>query len=422
MNRAALIDRLAPPAEAGETGSTEAGNALIQLVSLSMTKLADGLINPKLVLAWLLGAVGAPAAAVGALVPVREAGALLPQLALARRVEASPQRKWFWVAGSAVQGLAALGIAASVLALEGAAAGWAVVGCLAVLALARAACSVSHKDTLARTVQKTRRGAITGAAGTAGSAAVLIFGGLLALGVIPLGVTAIAVAVMVAGGLWMGAALLFRGLDEPAEANGDEEGLGSLLRPLAEDGQLRRFILARALLTATALAVPYLVMLQGMREEGGLGALGPLVLASGLATILAAYVWGRLSDRSSRRTLMAAGGLAALVFAATAAAGWLTGGLGGTLGAVGAVFVAQIAYEGVRSGRKIHLTDMTDDSERARYTALSNTMIGGVLVLGGGFGVIADYAGPALVLALFAAMCALAVAVAAGLEEVQEEG
>ena len=52
---------------------------LIHLTSLGLTKTADGLIDPKLVLAWLLNALGAPGYLTGLLVPVREAGALLPR-------------------------------------------------------------------------------------------------------------------------------------------------------------------------------------------------------------------------------------------------------------------------------------------------------------------------------------------------------
>jgi len=45
----------------------EARNGVRHMVSLSMTKVADGLIDPKLVLSWLAGALGAPAALTGPL-------------------------------------------------------------------------------------------------------------------------------------------------------------------------------------------------------------------------------------------------------------------------------------------------------------------------------------------------------------------
>jgi len=130
----------------------EARNGMVHVVSLILTKTADALIDPKLVLSWLLTALAAPSAMIGLLVPVREAGALLPQLAFARKVEASPERKRFWALGSAVQGLAALGIAAAPLLLTGALAGGVILSCLAVLAVARSASSVSYKDALARTI------------------------------------------------------------------------------------------------------------------------------------------------------------------------------------------------------------------------------------------------------------------------------
>ena len=146
-----------------------------------------------------------------------------------------------------------------------------------------------------------------------------------------------------------------------------------------------------------------------------------MVLASAAASIVSAYVWGRLSDHSSRLTLAISGGLGAAVLGASAVVGGTVGGLGGAAGAAAAVFAAQIAYEGVRSGRKIHLTDMTSDDERFRYTAISNTAIGVVLLAGGGFGVLADVAGPEWTLAALAAICLAAVPLALTLDEVQSE-
>lgn len=408
-------------ADEAPPGRHEPRNWLIHVVTLTFTKVADGLIDPKLVLAWLLNALGAPGAFIGAVVPVREAGALLPQLALTRWVETRRRRKTIWSLGSALQGLAALGMAASAVLLDGWIAGLAVVACLAGLAVARAICSLSHKDAVARTIRKTRRGSVGGTAASLGSAAVLAFGGALAGGLIPLAPWAIGAALAVAGGLWIGAAGMFLLLSEtgrdpqPAAGSAAERFTG----PLRRDPQFRRFVAVRALLTATALAPPFLVMLS---SEGGarqLGYLGPLVLASAGASILSGYVWGRLSDRSSRQTLMASGALGAMALGAAAAAGLATGGLGGVAGSVLAIFAAQIAYAGVRTGRKVHLTDMVADDRRARYTALSNSLIGTVLLAGGLFGVLADLAGPAWVLAAFAALCAGSVPVAASLDEVQ---
>lgn len=403
-----------------ETG--EARNGLIQAASLTLTKSADGLIDPKLVLAWLLNALGAPAYLIGLLVPIREAGALLPQLPLAHLVATADKRKRVWAIGSVLQGLSALGIAAAALLLEGLAAGIAIVGLLAILSLSRALCSLSHKDTLARSLPKTRRGTVTGFAGSVAAGSVLLFGALLATGLMPLSVTSISLAIGLAGILWLAASAIFLNLREKGDGSdeADDPGLKALIEPLYEDSQLRLFIVTRALLTATALAPPFLVLLS--QTDGGkeLGQLGPLVLASSAATIVSSYVWGRLSDHSSRLTLACAGAVAAIVLGASAAMGLITGGLAGIAGAVIAIFSAQIAYEGVRAGRKLHLTDMTTDDKRARYTALSNSLIGLVLLIGSGLGVVADLVGIPATLAVLALMCAAASVLALGLDEVEQ--
>lgn len=393
-------------------------------LALTATKLADGLIDPKLILSWLLTALGAPGYLIGALVPVREAGALLPQLAVSRWVEARRQRKWAWAGGSMVQGLCALGMAGAAVTLEGAAAGWAIVILLAGLAVARSVCSASYKDIVARTLAKGARGTVSGVAGTVAATAVFAFALALSFGVVPREVGAIAGAVAVAGALWIGAAVLFSRLDEPlAQAPcQDADGLAAIIAPLREDAELRHYIAARALLVATALAPPFLVMLSGQGQGGAqLGNLGLLVLASSLAAICSSYVWGRLSDLSSRRTLVYAALAAALVLAAAAALGIATGGLGPSWAVAGFVFVAQIAYEGVRAGRKTHLTDMDTDGRKALYTALSNTMIGVLLLAGGGLGLLAELFGAQWVLALCAAMCAAGAVVALTLHEVQHD-
>lgn len=409
--------------EAGDAPDGEPRSFTIHALSLGMTKTADGLIDPKLVLAWLLGALGAPGAFIGALVPVREAGALLPQLVLAGGIQSLRVRKWVWAAGSALQGIAALGIAASAFLLEGWAAGAAVLACLAVLAVARSACSASYKDIAARTLQKGTRGTVSGLAGSAASTVVLGFAALVAFGVIPLEPGAIAAAIAIAGALWVAAALLFSALDEtPDEAAGDTAlAPADLARPLLEDGEFRSYIATRGLLIATALAPPFLVMLAGQGTSAGLGNLGLLMIASAAASILASYVWGRFSDISSRRTLAVAGALAAVVFMAAAATGFLTGGAGGQWAAAAFVFCAGIAYEGARAGRKTHLTDMDTKDQKTVYTALSNSVIGVMLLVGGAAGWLADAAGPETVLLLFAVLAAAAVPVALSLSEVQRD-
>lgn len=405
--------------------SVEAGevvNAAIHAISLSLTKCADGLLDPKLVLSWLLNSLGAPAAIIGTLVPVREAGSLLPQLALAPLVERTRFRKHIWAFASAMQGVAALAIALAVFTLDGKTAGWVTLLALAALAIARSGASLSYKDALARTIPKTRRGAVSGIPGSIAATFVLAFGASLASGVLPLNATTLALGIALGGMFWLVAAGLFLRLNEDggADAASGNFALQSLIAPLREDRQLRLFIIARALLTVTALAPPFIVMLSAQGQREALDQLGPLIIASAAASILSGYVWGRLSDHSSRKTMIASALLAATVFAGITAIDVFGDGLNSALRAAGAIFGAQIAYEGVRAARKLHLTDMVGDDRRARYTALSNTIIGGVLVVGGAFGVLADQFGPAAIITSFIVISIAGALVAMRLDEVQK--
>lgn len=404
------------PAETleGAAQQAEAGNGLRHAASLSMTKVADGLIDPKLVLSWLLTSLGAPAVYAGALVPLREAGALLPQIALAGWVQSLTRRKWAWVIGSAGQGLCALLIVISALTLEGAAAGVAICAALTGLALFRAACSVSYKDILGKTIGQARRGAITGLAGSVSAVGVLVFAALLMSGLLQERGTVIA-AIALAAILWAAAAVLFSTIQEGAsEGSG---GMGASFEVLRDNPVLWRFIIVRGLLVSTALAPPYFVILGG--EDGGtLSALGALVLASAAASLLSSYVWGRLSDQSSRRVLMLTGVCGTLAIALALV--FAQAGLAQTIWAMPvALFGLMIAYHGVRQGRSTYLVDIAPQEARAAYAAVTNTVIGVLLLVAGIAGGGAALFGPQAVLVLFALMALAGAAVAYGLPEAE---
>lgn len=397
-------------------------NFITHIVSLGATKTADGLIDPKLVLSWLLTQLGAPAVYIGLLVPVRESGALLPQLLTAASLRRLSKRKWAWSVGSAVQGLSAASIALAAISLEGAAAGIAIVTALGILALARSVCSVTYKDVLGKTVSKARRGTATGTASSLAALFVIIFGVVLATGTLA-HMPVVLAGLLIAAGLWLLAAILFSTLQEEAGATeGGENPLSAAMENfglLARDAQLRRFIAARGLLISTALAPPFMVALGSDGEaENAFGGLGLLVIASAGASLLSSYVWGRLADRSSRKVLIFSAIAATIALAATLtldAVGLLTA----VWGLPAVIFALMLAYQGVRLGRSTHLVDMATQDTRAAYTALSNTIIGLLLAAGGAFSLLAEFAGVSTVIGVLAGMSALSVIASLGLEEVQ---
>ncbi len=396
-------------------------NFFIHVFSLLLTKAADGFINPKLILSWILTVGGAPAYFAGLLVPVREAGALLPQLFIAGSVRSLALRKYAWALGSLAQGVCAMGMAVSAWLLDGVALGVAIVGLLAILAIARSVCSVSYKDVLGKTVSKSKRGTATGTASSLAAGLIILYAVAISIELFDKS-SLVVVGLLLAGLCWLGASGLFLGL---SEEKGATEGGGNPLtvaiknfHSLWSDRQLRLFIITRALLTATALAPPFMVALSVSTAQTGFEGLGGLLLASSLATLCSSYIWGRLADRSSRKVLILSGACAGLALALTVAGAYLKFiTLPWVLPAL--LFGLMVSYEGVRLGRATHLVDMASADQRAVYTALSNTIIGVLLLAGGGFSIIAGVYGETAVLLLFAVMSLLSMVFACRLDEVQ---
>ena len=391
------------------------------VASLSLSKIADGLIDPKLVLSWLLTHLGASSTLIGLLVPIREAGALLPQLFTAGALRQLPQRKWAWAGGAVVQGLMALAMVLIALFGPEDSAPLLILTTLAVLALARSVCSVCYKDVLGKTVAKSARGSAAGLASSIAGAAIILFALCLIFGPVARFVLIMG-ALSIASLAFISAALIFSTL---SEEKGSTEGGRSAIRDalsslhfLKTDPQLRLFILVRGLLTATALAPPFIVA--AASEGGVLQTLGFFVLASAVASLLSGWVWGRLSDRSSRKVLIAAGVISGAILLACSAI-IITEIVAPQIALPIGLFGLMLAYQGVRLGRSTHLVDMATEDTRAAYTALSNTVIGLLLLAGSGFGFLAEQTNIVLVLGVMAAMCGLAAVFALKLEEVQSD-
>jgi len=364
------------------------GNFFKIILANLLSKIGDLLINPKTVLAWLIGAVGAPAALAGALVPIRESGSLIPQLLIGAWVRRHPVRKGFWALGAVLQGLCVLGMALAVWHWQGLAAGLAIVGLLVIFSLGRGFCSVAMKDVQGKCIPKSRRGRLTGLASTLSGLATLLVGVLLFGRDQEPGLLFYTVLLASAGLAWWLAAAVFASVDE---FKGETAGGGHALREalaslnlLVSDRPFRDFVIARALLMASALGSPFLVVL-AQKQGQGAALLGGFLVASSLASTLSASVWGYMADASSRQVMMRGGGLAALVCLGVAAvalvapqAGWLAGFY------PVAFFVLSVAHSGVRIGRKTYLVDMAGGTKRTDYTAVSNTVIGVLLLVVGG--------------------------------------
>lgn len=365
-----------------------------------LTKLGDAIVNPKTVLTWIMTVVGAPVYLVALLVPIRESGSMLPQLFIASFVRTRPLRKLIWVLGSLLQAAAVVAIAAVAWALEGAWAGWLIVVLLVLFSLARGLCSVAAKDVIGKTVPKTRRGRLNGLSATLAGLLTLVLGGLLLTrgGAQP-GVLFYSVLLLAGAVMWLLAAWVYAGIQEtPGETGGGGNAFAEAMARLdilRTDPPFRRFVIARALLLCSALTAPYYVLLAQSGSGADLSLLGRFVVAGALAESVSASFWGIMADRSSRQVMAVAALISGLlgIVAFVVEAGvpplrewaWTYPIL---------FFVLGIAHSGVRLGRKTYVLDLAGGQKRTDYVAVSNSVIGLVLLLTGSIGALSSVMPP----------------------------
>ena len=379
------------------------------LLSHLFTKLGDAVVSPKTTLAWATTAVGAPAFVLGFLVPIRESGSMIPQLFIGGAIRKLAVRKWVWVLGSIGQFASVVAIGLSVLFLDGVTAGWAILILVALFSLARGFSSVAAKDVIGKSIPKPKRGQLNGwSASAAGLLTIVI--GILLMGPMPdrIDESLLGLLFIAAGFLWLVAAAIYARVPEhPGETGGSRGPAEALrqLRLLVTDWPFRRFVATRALLMCSALSAPFYVALAQNNFGSPAYLLGAFIVAAGAASLVSAPVWGRFADSSSRRVMI----LAALM---TSGIGIATFVIDRTMPIISgsvwflpfAYFVLSVAHSGVRVGRKTYVVNLAGGNHRTDYVAISNSIIGVLLLLVGSIGALSSIIGNAGVIGVLAIM------------------
>jgi MFS family permease len=268
---------------------------------------------------------------------------------------------------------------------------------------------VASKDVTGKTIPKTRRGRLTGFTTAVAGSLTLALGALLAVSVPGDPSPEVTAGILLsAAGLWVLASGIFRSVKEvPGATEGGKNAIQEALERLdllRTDKPFRKFVMVRALLISTGLAAPFYVALAREQGAGAGGTLAFFILASGLASALSSIFWGRFSDRSSRSVLIAAAvgasSLGFLVFLLDAT---------GLMARVGwaapvAYFFLAIAHSGIRIGRQTYILDMASGTRRTDYVAVSNSVIGVVLLLSSVLGFLAPLVGPGGMLLILSLM------------------
>ncbi len=343
-----------------------------RLVSgLSLNKLADLLISAKTTLTALLVSVGAPVWMIGWLVPIRESGALLPQVLISIYLRNHPERHKVWRLGMIVQASSVLGIIFSVTLFSGFLAGTGVLLSLVILSMGRSACSLTVKDIEADVAKKGQRGNLIGIASTVSGLVTLciaiplvIFENMLSSNLLLMVLCASLLSfVLTLVCVW------------PLKTRVETSDKSDDTFSVHFDSTVYKFIFVRGLFVHSALVAPYFMI----ERDGDVQELLPIYIgAEALAALLSSIIWGKIADKSAKLTLQISG-----VLALIACVGLLA--LEATSIFISALlfFVLSVAHAGVRTGRKTYSLDVKDGHERTELVGFSNTAIGIILL---GFG------------------------------------
>jgi MFS family permease len=386
-----------------------AKNFSLNTANGTLTKLAEKIISPSLTLPWIMSFIGAPAIIIGALVPIKDAGSLLPQLFISGQIRSRPIRKWYWVFAAVVQGLCMAAAGAFLYFLESKALPWLIVALMLIFSMLSGVASVAYKDVSAKTVPKGQRGQMLSFRSS--------FGGLLALVVGAVLVfylhenasrSAYALLFAITAVLWWLAAFLFAQIKEKSGATkGGRNAVAEFKSGIVlikKDNGFRNFLMARALLLAVPLIEPFYVMLFNSNYSPNWSLVGALIIISGLAQVLSSPFWGKLADQSPQKLIR----IAALISICAALFAIYLSFVGSTTYGeymfMAVFFVNGIAYSGARLGRKTYLVDYAPKDERPTYVAIANTFIGVATLLAAGLGVVAQLFGPIAQIVLFVMM------------------
>lgn len=371
-------------------------NFFLIILSNTLTKLGDALSNPKTVLSWLMNYVNAPIYLISFLVPIRESGSIIPQILIASYVRKLEIRKWIWVIGSLLEFAAIFGIGLIALNYEGAIAGWLIILMLIVFSLSRGLASVSSKDVMGKTIPKQRRGRLNGFSSSISGILVLLSGLFITYKSNEnLGIEFYSYIIFFAATLWVFGALVYSNIKEyKGETSGGSNAIKEAFERLSilkSDKPFRHFVISRALLLCSALTAPYYVVLAQVHSGTEAYLLGLFIIANGIATSISAPFWGKMADKSSKSVMV----YAAII---TSALGIIMFSLITFFSSIKeifwlyptAYFILGIAHSGVRLGRKTYVVDMAGGNKRTDYVAVSNTIIGVLLLITGGISALAS--------------------------------
>jgi len=398
-------------------------NFTLNIANGTLTKLAEKIISPSLTLAWIMDFFGASSAMIGALVPVKDAGSLLPQLAVSGKIRSFAVRKYFWAVSALVQGLCWLAAAGHIFFGDEKTFPMAMLVLLAVFSVASGVASVAYKDVIGKTIPKSTRGQMLSYRSTFGGVLSLAAGVVLVFFIQGQADQSIyGFMFLCASLLWFVASILFFMINEEKGATkGGRTPLQEIrtgVDLIKSERNFRNFLFTRALLMAIPLLQPFYVLVAKDIDDTSWSLLGYLIIANGLANVLSSPFWGKIADQSATRLMRISsfislgGGIFALLF--YFASDWNLG----FYAFLPVFFINGIAYSGARLSRKTYLVDYAPNDNKATYVSVANTFIGLFTLVAAGFGIVAEIFGLPAQIIFFMSLLVLAIILSFKLKKV----
>lgn len=403
------------------------GNFFITIISYFFNKLADSVANMKVIIPWIMESLNVPLFLISFLVPIKESGSLLPQLLIGAFVRKLPIRKYIWSLGAFLQALSIIGIGIVAWNMQGLNAGIAIIILIILMSLARGLSSVAAKDVIGKTIPKSRRGVLNGYSGSLAGLLVVALGiYFLIVGEKPFSPQNFGILLFLAGFFWIIAAIVYSRIEEfEGETDGGGNAIKVALKKLVllkTDVNFRLFVITRALFLCSVLSAPFFVILAQQHSNSNSYLLGLFILASGLADFSSSIFWGKLSDISSKKAMIIGATISTILGFLVFILATFFENIFSYIWIMPLIyFVLTVGYQGIRIGRKTYLTDLADGNKRTDYVAVSNTIIGIVLLFTGFIGVLSSIIGLNGIILLLSIVGIIGITLASKLPEVQED-
>jgi len=370
------------------------GNEKLLIITGCFSSLATRFANPQVVLPWVYNLIGGPLLLVGFLAPSFRLGGLLAQVSIVPGLLKLPTRKWAYVVATLISAAVLLMIASTLYGMAKTEALILFFLGLLLLGSCSGISGLTMTEVVAKTLPRDRIGhVLSWQMSVSGLTVLVVMSSLIYFDPDIKSGAHKALMIVMAAIASVCAALVFSLVREPPSK---VEKTTSVWREITAGwGFLkrvqwfRRFVMVRTLFLSVGMATPFYSIHAATEFANTAHSLSMIVIATGVTSVFSAPIWSGILRRDSRKALFRSG-----IFAALAGVIVIVHeSLGEPHPLVFMVVFAflQLAVQGLTSAARTYLALKCPESDRPRYLAINNAVLGLVAIpVSGIIGILAD--------------------------------